>query len=319
VELKEMWIGAEKLFPKDYNSELTEHSNKMIILFNLLKELKKVNERIVIVSNFTSILDEIQIMLTENDVSYSRLDGSISTAKRQDLIDSFNNPNSPSFVFLLSARAGAYGINLIGANRLILFDPDWNPSVDLQAMSRVYREGQKKNVFVYRFISTGTIEEKIFQRQIVKTSLSDSVVDEKKSKAIFSKEMLRELFVYKEDLKCETYKISEDDIFMEMVKENDKILYKAIVENSIENLITYVKYDDKLEKILEEKKDSMEEDEGEEKKDENVLMEDEEEDEDIKPIIDEDEDEETKPIIGGEDDENEYQFEDEPEQKKRKL
>jgi hypothetical protein len=316
-----MWIGAEKLFPKDYNSELTEHSNKMIILFNLIKELKKVNERIVIVSNFTSILDEIQIMLTQNEVTYSRLDGSISTAKRQDLIDSFNSPTSPSFVFLLSARAGAYGINLIGANRLILFDPDWNPSVDLQAMSRVYREGQKKNVFVYRFISTGTIEEKIFQRQIVKTSLSDSVVDEKKSKAIFSKEMLRELFVYKEDLKCETYKINYDDDFMKMIQENDKILHKALVDNSIEDLITYVKNDDKLEKILEEKKDNMEEEEEGEKMDETILMEEDDEDEDIKPIIDEDgEEEDSKPIIEEEDEENEYQFEDEePESKKRKL
>lgn len=64
-------------------------------------------------------------MLTHHDYTYSRLDGSISTSKRQDLIDSFNNPTSKTFAFLLSAKAGGFGINLIGANRLVLFDPDW--------------------------------------------------------------------------------------------------------------------------------------------------------------------------------------------------
>src|SRR5271170_6635448 len=116
--------------------------------------------------------------------------------KRQKLVDRFNDPEGPEFVFLLSSKAGGCGINLIGANRLILFDPgpsppsphpslksadnlfvDWNPAADQQALARVWRDGQKKDCFVYRFIATGTIEEKIFQRQSHKQSLSSCVVD----------------------------------------------------------------------------------------------------------------------------------------------
>ena len=116
--------------------------------------------------------------------------------KRQKLVDRFNDPEGSEFVFLLSSKAGGCGINLIGANRLILFDPgpcptpplgslpftndpcvDWNPAADQQALARVWRDGQKKDCFVYRFIATGTIEEKIFQRQSHKQSLSSCVVD----------------------------------------------------------------------------------------------------------------------------------------------
>jgi DNA repair and recombination protein RAD54 and RAD54-like protein len=97
--------------------------------------------------------------------------------KRQKLVDRFNDPESPEFIFLLSSKAGGCGLNLIGANRLILFDPDWNPAADQQALARVWRDGQKKDCFVYRFIATGTIEEKIFQRQSHKQSLSSCVVD----------------------------------------------------------------------------------------------------------------------------------------------
>lgn len=82
-------------------------------------------------------------------------------------------------VFLLSAKAGGVGLNLVGASRLVLFDSDWNPATDLQAMSRIWRDGQKKSVFIYRLFSAGTIEEKILQRQISKTGISSAVVDPK--------------------------------------------------------------------------------------------------------------------------------------------
>jgi DNA repair and recombination RAD54-like protein len=80
------------------------------------------------------------------------------------------------FAFLLSSKAGGCGLNLIGGNRLVLFDPDWNPATDKQAAARVWRDGQKKRVYVYRFLTTGTIEEKVYQRQMSKESLQ-KVVD----------------------------------------------------------------------------------------------------------------------------------------------
>jgi hypothetical protein len=89
------------------------------------------------------------------------LDGSVSISKRQVLVKQFNDMAANQFAFLLSSKAGGCGLNLIGGNRLVLFDPDWNPANDKQAAGRVWRDGQKKRVFVYRFLSTGTIEEKV--------------------------------------------------------------------------------------------------------------------------------------------------------------
>jgi DNA repair and recombination RAD54-like protein len=94
----------------------------------------------------------------------------------------------------------------IGANRLILFDPDWNPANDGQALARVWRDGQKKVCHIYRFIATGTIEEKIFQRQAHKQSLSSCVVDEEENvERHFSAEALRQLFAYNSETWCDTH------------------------------------------------------------------------------------------------------------------
>ena len=90
-----------------------------------------------------------------------RLDGSVTISKRQALVKQFNDMSANQFAFLLSSKAGGCGLNLIGGNRLVLFDPDWNPANDKQAAGRVWRDGQKKRVFVYRFLSSGTIEEKV--------------------------------------------------------------------------------------------------------------------------------------------------------------
>ena len=89
-----------------------------------------------------------------------RLDGSVSISKRQVLVKQFNDLSANQFAFLLSSKAGGCGLNLVGGNRLVLFDPDWNPANDKQAAGRVWRDGQKKRVYVYRFLTSGTIEEK---------------------------------------------------------------------------------------------------------------------------------------------------------------
>lgn len=78
---------------------------------------------------------------------------------------------------MLSAKAGGVGLNLVGASNLILYDSDWNPASDQQAMARIWRDGQKKSVYIYRLLTSGTIEEKIFQRQICKTGLSEAIVN----------------------------------------------------------------------------------------------------------------------------------------------
>ncbi|KAL1744194.1 P-loop containing nucleoside triphosphate hydrolase protein [Schizophyllum fasciatum] len=183
-------------------------SGKFVVLERFLHRMRTTtSDKIVLISNYTQTLDLFEKMLRGKRYGYFRLDGTMTTTKRQKMVDEFNDPaNTEKFVFLLSSKAGGCGINLIGANRLILFDPDWNPAADQQALARVWRDGQKKECFVYRFISTGTIEEKIFQRQASKQALSSSVVDEKEDvERHFSLDSLRQLFKFNEGTLCDTH------------------------------------------------------------------------------------------------------------------
>lgn len=107
--------------------------------------------------------------------------------------------------FLLSAKSGGAGINLIGASRLVLFDLDWNPATDAQAMARIHRDGQKKQVKIYRMLTTGCFDEKIYQRQLTKTGLADSVMDQKSTASSFTQEELRDLFSLDTDTVCQTH------------------------------------------------------------------------------------------------------------------
>ncbi|KAI0054159.1 DNA repair protein SNF2 family [Auriscalpium vulgare] len=184
-----------------------EWSGKFLVLERFLHRIRtETNDKIVLISNYTQTLDIFEKMLRSKKYPYFRLDGTMTVIKRQKLVDQFNNPEGKEFIFLLSSKAGGCGINLIGANRLILFDPDWNPAADQQALARVWRDGQKKECFVYRFISTGTIEEKIFQRQASKQALSSAVVDEKEdAERHFSTDALRKLFLFNEKTICETH------------------------------------------------------------------------------------------------------------------
>ncbi|KAG0589830.1 hypothetical protein KC19_1G051700 [Ceratodon purpureus] len=169
-------------------------------------------DRVVVVSNFTRTLDLIQDMCTSQGWKWLRLDGSTEASKRQPLVDQLNSGFGEVFVFLLSSKAGGTGLNLIGANRLVLFDPDWNPATDSQAIARIWREGQLKPVMIYRLLSTGSIEEKIYQRQIMKGGMSAAVegdIDGHTKKSSigrhFSKEELRELFTLNLETKCDTF------------------------------------------------------------------------------------------------------------------
>lgn len=127
------------------------------VLFNrrFLHQLRtQTTDKIVLISNYTQTLDLFETLCRNSKYPCLRLDGSMAIPKRQKLVDQFNDPDGGQFVFLLSSKAGGCGINLVGANRLVLFDPDWNPAADQQALARVWRDGQTKECFVYRFIST---------------------------------------------------------------------------------------------------------------------------------------------------------------------
>lgn len=183
-----------------------ELSGKFYVLYRLMETMRAMrqNDRIVIVSNYTSTLDLVEQMCEQNNWPNLRLDGTVTSSKRTKLVDTFNDPTSGAFAFLLSSKAGGCGINLIGGNRLVLFDPDWNPASDKQAAARIWREGQKKRCFIYRFMSTSTIEEKIIQRQLSKEGLV-SIVDNKEQINQFSTKELKTLFRRRKDTRSDTH------------------------------------------------------------------------------------------------------------------
>ncbi|KAI0475169.1 recombinational repair protein [Xylariaceae sp. FL0804] len=216
LNLSEDLPGSEQFWPEDYVPKDARgrdrdikpwYSGKMQVLDRMLARIRQdTNDKIVLISNYTQTLDLFEKLCRSRGYGSFRLDGTMNVNKRQKLVDKFNDPDGSEFVFLLSSKAGGCGLNLIGANRLVLFDPDWNPAADQQALARVWRDGQKKDCFVYRFIATGTIEEKIFQRQSHKQSLSSAVVDAAEDvERHFSLDSLRELFQYRGDTRSDTH------------------------------------------------------------------------------------------------------------------
>jgi SNF2 family DNA or RNA helicase len=182
-------------------------SGKLLVLDALLRSIRSTSpdDKVVVVSNFTSMLSLLETSIMQPmGYTYSRLDGSIEISRRQGLVDDFNRQSADSqFCFLLSSKAGGCGLNLIGANRLILVDNDWNPATDIQAMGRVYRQGQTKPCTIYRLITSGTIEEVIYQRQSQKERLAAMSVDSQ-SKGKFTKEELADCFTLKRNCPCDT-------------------------------------------------------------------------------------------------------------------
>ncbi|KAI1609394.1 DNA repair and recombination protein RAD54B [Exophiala viscosa] len=170
--LNEMLPGA---LSKLYQNSL---SSKIRMLDHLLQQIcHTTDEKVVVISNYTSTLNLIEQLLQNSNVGYLRLDGSVAATKRQGLVDQFNRSKSTqTFAFLLSAKAGGVGLNLIGASRLVLFDVDWNPATDDQAIARIHRQGQKRHCKIYRFLIKGGLEERIWQRQVVKRALADSIM-----------------------------------------------------------------------------------------------------------------------------------------------
>jgi len=148
-----------------YNTELISSSGKMCVLERLLYILLPNGHKILIFSQFSTQLDVLEGYLHHNGIGYARLDGGTNQVDREKLIFDFNHQDdSPSSshgdtkIFLISTRAGAVGINLQAADTVIIFDSDWNPQMDLQAMSRSHRIGQKRAVLILRLVSEGPDE-----------------------------------------------------------------------------------------------------------------------------------------------------------------
>lgn len=176
---------------------------------------------------------------------YFRLDGSTPVEQRNTFCKSFNDPeNIRARLFLISTRAGGLGINLVAANRVIIFDVSWNPSHDIQSIFRIYRFGQTKPCYVYRFLALGTMEEKIYERQVTKQAISKRVIDEQQIDRHYNQNDLLELYKY--DLEPEEErilpKLPKDRLFAEMLKKYENIVFKyhehdTLLENKEEEML----------------------------------------------------------------------------------
>ncbi|KAI1768765.1 SNF2 family N-terminal domain-containing protein [Hypoxylon sp. FL1150] len=194
-----------------YSWGLSSKSGKMQVVKALLPMWKKLGHKTLLFSQGVQMLDIIEEFVKSlGSLNYLRMDGGTAIKDRQTLVDQFNN--SPEIdLFLLTTKVGGLGVNLTGANRVIIFDPDWNPSTDVQARERAWRLGQKKEVTIYRLMTAGTIEEKIFHRQIFKQFLSNKVLKDPKQRTTFHLQDLHDLFTLgdSKDTKTETSKLFE--------------------------------------------------------------------------------------------------------------
>ena len=219
---------------------LVETSGKLVVLDKLLRKLIG-SHRVLIFSQMTSMLNILEDYCLMRKFNYCRIDGDTQIEEREKSIEDFNKPGSQHFIFLLSTRAGGLGINLATADTVVLYDSDWNPQVDLQAMDRAHRIGQTKSVNVYRLVSENTIEEKIIERQITKLKWDSLVIQKgrlaQKAKGM-SKEELEGLvnFGANEIFKAVGSTINDDDIdnLLKRGEERSKMQTKAI-EDKIQN------------------------------------------------------------------------------------
>lgn len=174
---------------------LMEESGKMLFLMNLLKRLRDEGHQTLVFSQSRQILNIIERLLRNKHFKTLRIDGTVThLLEREKRINLFQH-NKDYSVFLLTTQVGGVGLTLTAATRVVIFDPSWNPASDAQAVDRVYRIGQKENVVVYRLITCGTVEEKIYRRQVFKGSLIRQTTGDKKNPfRYFNKQELRELF-----------------------------------------------------------------------------------------------------------------------------
>mmetsp|Transcript_23504 Transcript_23504/g.23164 ORF Transcript_23504/g.23164 Transcript_23504/m.23164 type:complete len:196 (-) Transcript_23504:1642-2229(-) len=148
----------------------------MLFLDKLLKKVFLEKNQVLIFSGFTSLLDILEDFCLFRQYKYCRLDGNTELEEREKHIEDFTSPNSEKFIFLISTRAGGLGLNLMTANIVILYDSDWNPQIDLQAMDRAHRIGQTKVVQVFRLITKNTMEEKLIEKQAMKLKLDSLII-----------------------------------------------------------------------------------------------------------------------------------------------
>ncbi|XP_030037520.2 transcriptional regulator ATRX homolog isoform X1 [Manduca sexta] len=260
----EWWI---KLVTDDELEDM-RNSHKLVLLFDILRQCETIGDKLLVFSQSLYSLDLIEHFLGKVDeatqegrideklgghvgswspgLDYFRLDGSTSCENRSTWCKNFNKEDNPrARLFLISTRAGGLGINLVAANRVVIFDVSWNPSHDVQSIFRVYRFGQKKPCYIYRFLAMGTMEEKIYERQVTKQAISKRVIDEQQIDRHYAENDLAELYKFEPSAPQprQLPALPKDRLFAEMLREHEAQIYKyhehdSLLENKEEETLT---------------------------------------------------------------------------------
>lgn len=195
--LRRLALDAALIDPEAYAGV---SSVKRDYLVQQLPDLLEKGHRVLVFSQFTGYLKSISARLSEEGIGHLYLDG--STRNRAEVIEAFTSGQEP--VFLISLKAGGFGLNLTEADHVFIMDPWWNPAAEQQAVDRIHRIGQDKEVHVYRLVAEGTIEEKVMQLKESKAALFDAVVGEGEfASAAVTAEDVRELFALPEEKDAE--------------------------------------------------------------------------------------------------------------------
>ncbi|KAI0098889.1 PHD/FYVE-zinc-finger like domain-containing protein [Nemania sp. FL0031] len=184
AEVEDKTVDAAQM-----HRNLVEASPKLLLFQIMLPKLKERGHRVLIFSQFLHSLTILEDFLTGLDMAHARIDGSLSALEKQKRIDAFNAPDSPLFAMLLSTRAGGVGINLATADTVIIYDPDFNPHQDIQALSRAHRIGQKRKVLCFQLMTKDTVEEKIMQIGRKKMALDHALIESMDSKEEASEDL----------------------------------------------------------------------------------------------------------------------------------
>uniref|UniRef100_A0A0M3IYF2 Helicase ARIP4 n=1 Tax=Anisakis simplex TaxID=6269 RepID=A0A0M3IYF2_ANISI len=224
-----------------YQTDVIENGYKMAISLEIIRKANQIGDKVLLFSQSLLTLNLIERFLErfskvekedgteepwKRNRTFLRFDGSTSASEREKLINRFNN-DPGVLLFLISTRAGSLGINLVSANRVIIFDASWNPCHDAQAVCRIYRYGQQKRTFIYRLIVDNCMEKGIFNRQIGKNGLQQRVVDDRQLDVDVTKSELEQLLVYDEalDVLTEPHNVTSWNI-------TDNVLWSAAVSHS---------------------------------------------------------------------------------------
>ncbi|CAZ82572.1 unnamed protein product [Tuber melanosporum] len=240
-----LFEGAEPGPPYTTDEHIIDNSGKMVMLDKLLKRMKAQKSRVLIFSQMSRQLDILEDYCVFREYPYCRIDGSTAHEDRITAIDEYNKPGSEKFIFLLTTRAGGLGINLTTADIVVLYDSDWNPQADLQAMDRAHRIGQTKQVMVFRFVTENAIEEKVLERAAQKLRLDQLVIQQGRSqqqaKAAANKDELLSMIQHGADLVFKGGKEKEAGISQNMTEDDIDAILKRGEERTAELNARYAK------------------------------------------------------------------------------